>query len=57
MQSPDARGFDLQTGKVALRVRGMKGLRMIDASIMPAITSGNTSARGCGRREGRGYGS
>ena len=27
-----------------LRVRGMTGLRIIDASIMPTITSGNTNA-------------
>ena len=27
-----------------LRVRGIKGLRVIDASVMPAITSGNTAA-------------
>ena len=26
-----------------LRVRGIKGLRVIDASVMPAITSGNTA--------------
>jgi choline dehydrogenase-like flavoprotein len=27
-----------------LRVRGVRGLRVIDASVMPAITSGNTAA-------------
>jgi choline dehydrogenase-like flavoprotein len=27
-----------------LRVMGVKGLRVIDASVMPTITSGNTNA-------------
>ncbi|WP_235037944.1 GMC oxidoreductase, partial [Novosphingobium sp. 18052] len=27
-----------------LRVTGVRGLRVIDASVMPAITSGNTNA-------------
>ena len=29
---------------VQLRVKGVSGLRVIDASVMPRITSGNTNA-------------
>ena len=41
--------FDLGVGDdavvdPALRVNGVNGLRVVDASIMPIITSGNTQA-------------
>ena len=28
----------------ALRVRGVRGLRVVDAGVMPTITSGNTNS-------------
>ncbi|MEU6998547.1 GMC oxidoreductase [Nonomuraea sp. NPDC046570] len=33
-----------QVGTCAMRVLGIEGLRVADASIMPAVTSGNTNA-------------
>ena len=35
---------DLAVVDDRLRVRGIAGLRVIDASVMPRITSGNTNA-------------
>jgi choline dehydrogenase len=39
---PDADPMAVVDGR--LRVRGVEGLRVIDASIMPTITSGNTNS-------------
>jgi choline dehydrogenase len=40
-------GRERQPGAVVdsrLRVQGLKGLRVVDASVMPTITSGNTNS-------------
>jgi choline dehydrogenase-like flavoprotein len=42
LEGPNANAFNVVDSE--LRVHGMQGLRVIDASIMPRIVAGNTNA-------------
>ena len=46
-------GADSVTDPLSMKVHGLDGLRVVDASVFPYVTNGNIYAPGDERREGR----